>query len=93
VGTAGGARADVVAPPSGELFSETNSNSVAILLSYGTARLLLACDAEYGWSTWRTAGTRGLERSSGFKSTKQPELCFRALLTEGDAQRLELSRS
>ena len=38
--------ADVIAPPSGELFSETNDNSVAILLTYGTARVLLAGDAE-----------------------------------------------
>ena len=38
--------ADVIAPPPGELFSETNDNSVAILLSYGTARVLLAGDAE-----------------------------------------------
>jgi competence protein ComEC len=37
---------DVIAPPLGELFSETNGNSVAILLSYGTARVLLASDAE-----------------------------------------------
>ena len=29
----GGVRADVIAPPPGELFSETNDNSVAILLS------------------------------------------------------------
>jgi competence protein ComEC len=42
----GGVRADVIAPPPGELFSETNDNSVAILLSYGTARVLLAGDAE-----------------------------------------------
>jgi competence protein ComEC len=42
----GGVRADVIAPPPGELFSETNDNSVAILLSYGTARILLAGDAE-----------------------------------------------
>jgi competence protein ComEC len=42
----GGVRADVIAPPPGELFSETNDNSVAILLSYATARLLLAGDAE-----------------------------------------------
>ena len=33
-------------PPPGELFRETNDNSVAILLSYGTARVLLAGDAE-----------------------------------------------
>jgi competence protein ComEC len=42
----GGTRVDVIAPPPGELFSETNDNSVAILLSYGTARVLLAGDAE-----------------------------------------------
>ncbi len=42
----GGVRADVIAPPPGELFSETNDNSVAILLTYGTARILLAGDAE-----------------------------------------------
>jgi competence protein ComEC len=36
----------VIAPPPGELFSETNDNSVAILLTYGTARVLLAGDAE-----------------------------------------------
>ncbi len=42
----GGVRADVIAPPPGELFSETNDNSVAILLSYGSARVLLAGDAE-----------------------------------------------
>jgi len=45
----GGVRADVIAPPTdaeGGLFSETNDNSVAILVSYGTARVLLAGDAE-----------------------------------------------
>jgi competence protein ComEC len=42
----GGVRVDVIAPPPGELFSETNDNSVAILLTYGTARVLLAGDAE-----------------------------------------------
>jgi competence protein ComEC len=43
----GGVQADVIAPPPGELFSETNDNSVAILLTYGPARvLLLAGDAE-----------------------------------------------
>jgi competence protein ComEC len=45
----GGALTDVIAPPTdaeGGLFSETNDNSVAILLSYGTARVLLAGDAE-----------------------------------------------
>src|SRR3712207_5548105 len=42
----GGARTDVIAPPPGELFSETNDNSVTILLTYATARVLLAGDAE-----------------------------------------------
>ena len=37
---------DFIAPPPGELFSETNDNSVAILLTFGTARVLLAGDAE-----------------------------------------------
>jgi competence protein ComEC len=39
---------DVVAPTPGELFSETSDNSVAILPTYGTARVLLAGDAEEG---------------------------------------------
>ena len=42
----GGYRIDVIAPPPGELFSETSDNSVAILLTYATARILLAGDAE-----------------------------------------------
>jgi beta-lactamase superfamily II metal-dependent hydrolase len=42
----GGVRADVIAPAPGPLASETNDNSVAILLTYGTARILLAGDAE-----------------------------------------------
>ena len=42
----GGARTDVIGPPPGELYSETNDNSVAILLTYGMARVLLAGDAE-----------------------------------------------
>ena len=44
-----GTHADVIAPPTdleGGLFSEINDNSVAILLTYGTARILLAGDAE-----------------------------------------------
>jgi len=45
----GGVRMDVISPPSeaeGGLFSESNDNSVAVLLTYGTARLLFAGDAE-----------------------------------------------
>ena len=52
----GGARADVIAPPPGELFSETNDNSVAILLSYGAARVLLAGDAEASEEAYMSSG-------------------------------------
>jgi hypothetical protein len=38
----GGARIDVIGPPQGERFSETNDNSVAILLTYGTARVVMS---------------------------------------------------
>jgi competence protein ComEC len=41
-----GSHTGVIAPPPGELFTETNDNSVAILLTYGTARVLLTGDAE-----------------------------------------------
>ncbi len=36
----------MIGPPPGELFSETNDNSVGILLTHGSARVLLAGDAE-----------------------------------------------
>ena len=42
----GGVERDVIAPPPGEPFSETNDRLVAILLTYCTAYLLLAGDAE-----------------------------------------------
>ncbi len=42
----GTTRADVIAPPPDQLFSETNDNSVGILLTHGSARILLAGDAE-----------------------------------------------
>jgi beta-lactamase superfamily II metal-dependent hydrolase len=35
-----------LAQPPGEFLSETNDNSAAILLSHGTARVLLAGDTE-----------------------------------------------
>jgi hypothetical protein len=35
----------VIAPPPGEHLSETNDNSVAVLLTYGRARVLLVGDA------------------------------------------------
>jgi hypothetical protein len=86
--------ADVIAPPPGELFSETNDNPVAILLTYGQARILLAGDAEAREEEHRRAvRTRGLKRSSKLETTKRSELRFRASHTEGGAQSLELSRS
>jgi competence protein ComEC len=42
----GGTRADVIALPPGKLFSMTNDNSVAILLTYSTAHVFFAGDAE-----------------------------------------------
>ena len=78
----GGDHRDVIAP--GELFSETNDNSVAILLSYGTARVLLAGDAEAREEEYMGSGaTRGLKRSSTFRNYTHSEPRFRALLTEG----------
>ena len=37
-------RINVTAPPPGELFSGLHDNSAAIVLTYGTARILLAGD-------------------------------------------------
>ena len=63
----GGTNADVIVPPPGELFSEINDNSVAILLTYSTTRDLLAGDAkareEYvaglpSVHTWRSRAAR-----------------------------------
>ena len=42
----GGTETDVISPPPDRLFSETNDNSVGLLLTFGTARVLLAGDAE-----------------------------------------------
>jgi competence protein ComEC len=47
---------DVIAPPPGELFSETNDNSVAILLSYGTVQVLLAGDTEAREENYMVSG-------------------------------------
>ena len=82
---------DVIAPPPGELFSETNDNSVAILLTYGTARVLLAGDAEARKEEHRRAvRTRGLKRSSTFRNYTHSEPMFRALLT-GEDSNLQLA--
>jgi hypothetical protein len=44
----GRALADIIAPPPGDLFSETNDNSVAILHTYSTARVLFTGNPEEG---------------------------------------------
>jgi competence protein ComEC len=59
----GGTRTDVIAPLPGEHLSETNDNSVTILLTYGTARVLLAGDAAMREEYRRAIPTRGLKRS------------------------------
>jgi hypothetical protein len=70
---------DVIAPPPGELFSETNDNAVAILLTYGTARVLSASAAEAREEKHRRAvRTRGLKRSSPFRNYSHSEPRFRA---------------
>ncbi|PLS83173.1 MAG: hypothetical protein CYG60_22635, partial [Actinobacteria bacterium] len=53
----GGARADVISPPPDALFSETNDNSVGILLTFGTARVLLAGDAEKKGEEYMSSGS------------------------------------
>jgi hypothetical protein len=86
-----GSHTGVIATLPGELFSETNDNSVAILLSYGPARVLLAGNAEAKEQEYRRAvPTRGLKRSSTFRNYTHPELRFRAYLTKG-ASEMELA--
>jgi hypothetical protein len=65
-----------VFPPPGVLRSETNDNSVAILLTYATPRVLLVGDAEAREEHRQAVRTRRLERWSGFRGAKQPELRF-----------------
>jgi len=89
----GGEKIDIIAPPPGKFFPETNDNSLAILLTYGTARVLLAGDAEAGRSAWRAVTTRGLKRSSTFRNYTHSEPRFRALLTEGATRQMELVRA
>jgi hypothetical protein len=60
---------------------------VAIFLTYGMIRVLLAGDAAVREEEYRRAvPTRGLKQSSKFETTKQPELHFRTLLTEGASE-------
>jgi beta-lactamase superfamily II metal-dependent hydrolase len=62
---------EVIAPPPGEeLFSETNDNSVVILLTCGMARIFLAGDAEAREEYIALTTIRGLKRSSTFRNYK-----------------------
>jgi hypothetical protein len=59
----------------------------AIHLSYGTACVLLASDADAREEEHSPAvRTRDLKHSSTFRNYKQPELRFRALLVEGTSE-------
>ena len=63
---------------------------MAILLTYGTARILLAGDAEAREEHRQGARARDLKRSSKFRNYTHSELRFCALLTEG-ASEVELA--
>jgi hypothetical protein len=52
----GGVLKDVIAPPPAEFFSEAKDNSVVIVLTYGTARILLAGDTEAGEEEYMANG-------------------------------------
>jgi hypothetical protein len=88
-----GANTDVIASLPRELFSETNDNSVAILLAYGAAASSWLATPRLGRrSTWPPAPTRDFERSSTFRNYTHSELRFRAMLTGGATEmRLALS--
>jgi hypothetical protein len=91
---AGGVILDVIAPPPAEFFSETNDNSVAVLLTYSTARVLRVADAEAREeSKWPAAPIRGLNGGSMSQNYKTPELRIHALVTEGPARQVELVRA
>jgi competence protein ComEC len=71
-----GINADVIGPPAdteGGLFTEINDNSVAILLTYGTARILLAGDAEANEEEYMAnglyTGPLTIVRVSNYKTT------------------------
>jgi len=74
-----GALEDVIAPPPGELFSETNDNSVAILLTYGTARVLLAGDVQTREEESEASNSIGhCDRSSDATGMRGAPLVLRA---------------
>jgi antibiotic biosynthesis monooxygenase (ABM) superfamily enzyme len=59
---------------------------VAILLTYGTARVLLAGDAEAREEHRQAVRTRGLEWWLTFQKYTRSEPRFHALLTEGASE-------
>jgi hypothetical protein len=74
-------------PTARRAFSETNDNSVAILLSNGTASMLLAGDAEAREEEYMAGGpTPGLLPSSTFPNYTHSEPRFHALVTEGASE-------
>lgn len=85
-----GVKADVAAPPTdaeGGLFSETNDNSVGILLTCGTARVLLAGDAEAKSEEYMAGGPYTgpltvVKVSNTHERRVTPGLGFRALLID-----------
>jgi hypothetical protein len=84
-------RTDVIGPPPGEPFSETNDNSVAILLTYGRAHVLLAGDAEGREEEYMASGPSPVpSRSSTSRNYTRSEPRFRALLTDA-ASEMELA--
>jgi beta-lactamase superfamily II metal-dependent hydrolase len=84
----------VIAPPPGELFSETNDNSVAILLTYGTARVLLAGDAEAREEEYMASGPYTdpltVVNVPNYKQTRAKVLCPADRGSHGDEAGAEL---
>jgi hypothetical protein len=77
-----GVFSDVIAPP-GELFSETNDNSVAILITRGTACVVLDCDGEVGKGNTAIVPCTRPYGPSRFETTERSERRSSARLTEG----------
>ena len=81
---------DVIARPPGGLTSETNDNSVAILLTYATARVLLSGYTEVREEHMASGSCTSLKRPSTFRNYTHSEPRFRALLSESSTERLQL---
>jgi hypothetical protein len=85
----GGSHIGVLAPVLGGFLSETNDNSVAVLLNYGTACVLLAGDVKLRRSTGERFVHEALSGHQHSETTHTEPRC-RALLTEG-ASEVELA--